>query len=131
MAEKKKANGSRVGVPAYLKTKGTQVWKAVTSDYVLRDDEKVLLEQICREADLVQELTAELRKLPLMMTGSMGQDVVNPLLMEIRHHRSLLADLHKKLALPDLDKSADAGLPDISPNQNRSAAMSKWGKAYG
>lgn len=127
MAVKK---SSRAGVPAYLKTKGLQVWKSVTADYVLRDDEKVLLEQICREADLIQELTSELRKLPLMMTGSQGQDVVNPLLMEIRHHRSLMADLHKKLALPDLEKP-DVSVPDISPNQNRSAAMSKWGKAYG
>lgn len=124
-----KETSSRVGVPAYLRSKGTQVWKSVTSNYVLRDDEKVLLEQICREADLIQELTSELRKLPLMMTGSMGQDVVNPLLMEIRHHRALLADLHKKLALPELE--APSVTPDITPNQNRSAAMSKWGKAYG
>ena len=126
-----KKSSSRAGVPAYLKSKGTQVWKSVTADYVLRDDEKVLLEQICREADLIQELHEELRKLPIMMTGSMGQDIVNPLLMEIRQHRSLMADLHKKLALPDLDKPVSGGVPDISPNQNRSAAMSKWGKAYG
>ena len=129
MADKKRS--SRAGVPAHLRAKGTQVWKSVTADYVLRDDEKVLLEQICREADLIQELHEELRKLPIMMTGSMGQDIVNPLLMEIRQHRSLMADLHKKLALPDLDKPVSGGVPDISPNQNRSAAMSKWGKAYG
>lgn len=129
MADKKVS--SRAGVPAYLKTKGMQIWKSVTADYVLRDDEKVLLEQVCREADLIQELTSELRKLPLMMTGSQGQDVVNPLLMEIRQHRALLAQLHARLDLPELDASDVAGVPDISPNQNRSAAMSKWGKAYG
>lgn len=128
MADKKRS--SRAGVPAYLKSKGTQVWRSVTTDYVLRDDEKVLLEQICREADLIQELQEELRRLPIMMTGSMGQDIVNPLLMEIRQHRALMAQLHARLDLPELDKPA-AGATDIAPNQNRSAAMSKWGKAYG
>lgn len=126
-----KGKSSRAGVPAYLKTKGMQMWTSVTSDYVLREDEKVLLEQICREADLIQELTVELRKLPIMMAGSMGQDIVNPLLMEIRQHRALLAQLHAKLDLPELDAPSVGGAPDIVPNQNRSAAMSKWGKAYG
>lgn len=117
------------GVPAYLGTKGKQIWQSVTADYVLRDDEKVLLEQVCREADLIQELTVELRKLPIMISGSMGQDIVNPLLMEIRQHRALLAQLHARLDLPELEAPKVA--PDIAPNQNRSAAMSKWGKAYG
>ena len=130
MVEKKKASGSRVGVPAGLRSKGTAIWKQVTTDYVLRADEKALLEQICREVDLIQELHTELNKLPLLMTGSMGQDVVNPLLGEIRQHRALLASLHKNLGLPDLDVDSPGGL-EVVPNQNRSAAMSKWGKAHG
>ena len=63
----------------------------------LRADEKVLLEQACREADLIAALDDELRFASFVVSGSQGQQVANPLLTEIRQHRSTYAALMARL----------------------------------
>ena len=119
-------------VPARLGAAGAFLWDETTRNYALRADELLVLEQACREADLIDGLYNELRLQSFTVMGSQGQEVVNPLLGEIRQHRTLYGQLVGRLGLPDLETSGDSGLravPDV--NQNRAAGMSRWAKSHG
>lgn len=113
--------------PAGLKAKGKRLWSEVTGAYQLRSDELDVLEDVCREADLIDKIEQELASADLMTTGSMGQMVVNPLIAEARQHRATKMSLWKRLALPD---PAASEVPAAS-NQQRAAAQSRWASAHG
>ncbi|MDN5918300.1 MAG: hypothetical protein L0I76_24920, partial [Pseudonocardia sp.] len=87
--------------PAHLDARGRGFWRAVTTDYELRPDELRVLEDACRELDLIERLDAEQRDTALTVPGSHGQPVAAPLLGELRAHRALLARLLNQLRLPD------------------------------
>lgn len=131
----RKVNKSRSAdyVPVRLGEAGMFLWEATTENYRLRADELLLLEQACREADLIDELFEDLRFASSTSTGSQGQEVAHPLLAEIRQHRTLYGQLIHRLNLPDLDEAGDGSglrsVPDV--NQNRAAGMSRWAKSHG
>ena len=107
-----------------LKTHGKRTWEDVTNKYELRFDELDILEDICREVDLINVLEKELKGAPLMLKGSQGQDVVNPIVTELRQHRATKRSLWAALKLPDDDSGMES-------NQQRDAAQSRWASAYG
>lgn len=111
--------------PAGLRAKGKRLWAEVTSGYQLRHDELDVLEDVCREADLIDKIEHELGSADLMTTGSMGQMVVNPLIAEARQHRATKMSLWKRLALPD------PAMSGAETNQQRSAAQSRWAASHG
>lgn len=116
----------KVSAPRGLATKGKRVWKEITADYELRTDELDILEDICRESDLIDRLEKDLEGADLMVTGSQGQDVANPLVSEIRQHRATKKSLWASLKLPD-----DVNVTSIAGNQHRDAANSRWAASYG
>ena len=111
--------------PAGFAASGAALWSQITSKYDLRADELRVLEDGCREADLIDGLSAALAEGDLMVKGSMGQQVVNPLVGEIRQHRNTLATLLGKLKLPDDESSDSAGRVSA---QARSAANARWSR---
>jgi hypothetical protein len=113
-----------IKTPMGLKTHGKRTWEAVTNKYELRTDELDILEDICREIDLINVLEKELKDAPLMLKGSQGQDVVNPMVTELRQHRATKRSLWSALKLPDDNSGMEA-------NQQRDAANSRWASAYG
>ena len=117
-------------VPVGLGDIGAVLWVETLKSFDLRADEKVLLEQACREADLIAALDDELRFASFVVSGSQGQQVANPLLAEIRQHRSTYAALMARLKLSDVDDAKPSGLKAV-PNQARDAAKSRWATAYG
>lgn len=110
--------------PRGLDAKGKRLWRETVNKYELRADELDTLEDICREADLIGKLEEGLEDAPLLLKGSQGQDVVNPLISEIRQHRATKKSLWASLKLPDEGAQPAA-------NQQREAAQSKWAAAYG
>lgn len=112
--------------PAGLKAKGKRLWSDVTGAYELRSDELDILEDVCREADLIDKIERELASADFMVTGSQGQMVVNPLIAEARQHRATKMSLWKRLDLPD--PVATEAAP---ANQQRAAAQSRWASAHG
>ncbi|MBE0009590.1 MULTISPECIES: hypothetical protein [unclassified Arthrobacter] len=108
--------------PRGLEAKGKRLWKDITSSYELRADELDTLEDICREADLIVRLEAELDGAELITTGSQRQDVANPMVSEIRQHRATKKALWASLKLPD---EGTAG------NQQREAAQTRWAQTRG
>lgn len=116
---------ANIPAPRGLSAKGKRIWKDVTSKYELRVDELDTLEDVCRESDLIEQLEAALAGMEIISTGSMGQDVVNPLVAELRQHRATKKSLWSALKLPE-DSTGIA-----SVNQQREAAQSKWAAAHG
>ena len=108
--------------PASLSTAGRALWGDVVAKYDLRVDELAVLESACKTADMIATLDKEWDALgkPFLTRGSMGQDVIHPLIGERRAQQSQLAKLLGQLKLPDDSSGAAA------PNQQRDAAQSRW-----
>src|SRR5258708_7725136 len=117
--------------PANLAEAGANLWlEIVTSGaYDLRPDDLRILKDACFEAALIDEMEAERRELPYMVKGSQGQDVINPIISELRQHRATLTSMFAKLKLPD-DAEDDAGERDQDSRATnaRNAANARWAK---
>ncbi|WP_310962139.1 hypothetical protein [Nocardioides terrisoli] len=113
--------------PADLSDAGRAVWDSIASRYALRPDEVARLHAACRTADMVASLEAAWseRGCPMITTGSMGQEVIHPLIGELRAQRSALDGALTRLKLPD-----DEG-GGVAVNQQRDAANSKWSTGRG
>jgi len=114
---------SKPTTPQGLGRKARRLWRGITTVYELRPDEARVLEDACREIDLIERLEEELAKpeTDLIVHGSMGQPVANPLVQEIRQHRATLRQLLASLKLPD----DEGGQVDAS-TQAREAAARRW-----
>ena len=110
--------------PTSLGTAGKRLWRETAKMYELRQDELEILRSACREADLIEKMDTELKGAPLLVAGSMGQDVINPLLQEVRQHRASMAALIRGLKLPDAD-------PAPAINGQRTGGQTRWGAAHG
>lgn len=110
--------------PKNLGAGGRALWSAIEKPYDLRPDELRVLGAACREQDLIDTMQAVLDESDLMIKGSMGQQVVHPLVSEIRQHRTVLAALLRSLKLPDEQGEAKV-------NQQRSAGQSSWASRRG
>lgn len=113
--------------PAKLGASGRSLWASVAGKYELRADEQRILEDACREADLVDKISAQLAKDDLMVVGSMGQPVVNPMVAEVRQHRTALAGLLRGLKLPD-DEGGSSEVGGGLSAKNREAANARWSR---
>lgn len=113
-----------MSVPDGLSERGSALWSATTRRYELREDELRVLEDACREADLIDRMDSALSASGMMVSGSMGQDRVHPLVGEIRQHRTVLASLLRTLKLPD---EGGAGVV----NQQRAAGSASWASRRG
>ena len=110
--------------PKGLEKSGAALWRDVTSKYELRADERCILEDACRERDLLTRLESGLSGADLIVKGSQGQDVINPIVSELRQHRATFASLMRQLKLPDEGGSSDTG-GELSA-KNRAAAQARW-----
>jgi hypothetical protein len=125
--------------PRTLRTSGKKLWQDVTKEYDLRPDEYRILEDACRQADLVDELAKAQAAEALMIPGSMDQMILHPLIAEVRQHRTTLSNLLTKLKLPDLavdDGDSGDGEGDDKPTPTgndraakaRAAANARWSR---
>lgn len=116
--------------PAGLSKKANARWNDVVRRWDLRPDELRVLEDACREMDIIDSLQKVLAKDGPLTTGSMGQVVAHPALGEIRQHRSVLAGLLRSLKLPD--DAAGAGVEaEARSSAARKAAQSRWAVHHG
>lgn len=109
--------------PAGLKRSST-MWKSVTSTFELRPDELRLLEDCCREMDLIDRLQKVIDKEGLTTTGSTGQVVIHPAVQEIRQHRNVLRLQLVNLSLPDEEEKQES--VRSSSDKARVVAHARW-----
>jgi hypothetical protein len=95
-----------VTLPKGLGVGGRALWRDVTRQHVLRPDSLRILADACFECDLIDDLQSALKDAPKTTRGSMGQEVIHPLISELRQHRATLSTLLRGLALADSDTSA-------------------------
>lgn len=116
---------SKPRAPRGLKARGKALWNEIVDKYDLRPDELRVLEAAAFEADIIATLEDGMKGADLMVKGSQGQLVINPLIPELRQHRSTQAGLLRQLKLPD-DPGA-AGADEDRSTQAREAANARWG----
>lgn len=112
--------------PEGLAERPRALWESVVAVYDLRPDELRILEDACRESQLVDRLDRELENAPLMVKGSMGQLVASPIVTEIRQHRATFAALMGKLKLPDDPAEIPTGGAAERATKARMAANARW-----
>ena len=114
-----------IKAPSGLNAAGKKLWADIADSYELRSDEQRVLEDAAREADLIALMERDRSKpgFRLLVKGSMGQDVINPLISELRQHRATLAALLRQLKLPDEDASAQP-----RSTSARAAADARWSR---
>lgn len=110
-------------IPAGLGLKGTKFWKETVEAYELRPHELSILEDVCHEIDLIEELQSRIsaQEFELRTKGSMGQLVAAPELDQIRHHRAQKQRLIASLKLPEEDD-----VPASRSTSARAAANARW-----
>ncbi len=108
--------------PKGLGPAGRSLWKSVAAEYMLRPDELRVLEHCAHLEDRIRQLEDELAGQPVMVEGSRGQPVLNPLVAEIRFSRETFARTIAKLRLPD-----DYGMPRNPSVSARELARARWG----
>jgi negative regulator of sigma E activity len=115
-------------IPAGLSEDGEALWREVVGSYQLRVDELRLLEAACNTADELSRMTVALAAEPLVVVGSQGQPVANPLASRVADHRRVLSTLLSKLALPDVD--AETAGESMTGRQLRAkaAADTRWSR---
>ncbi|HET9500366.1 MAG TPA: hypothetical protein VFO98_08900 [Marmoricola sp.] len=108
--------------PTTLADAGKALWREHVAKYDFRVDELAVLELACKTADMIATLDKEWDALgkPFMTRGSMGQDVIHPLIGERRQQQAQLAALLGKLKIPDEPSGA------VSTNPARAAAATRW-----
>lgn len=112
--------------PKGLQDAGKAVWESIASKYALRPDEMHRLEGVCKTADMIaklEEVWVE-NGCPTETKGSMGQEVIHPLIGELRAQRAAYDAALVRLKLPD-EPAGGAGEGDGS-TKARKAAAARW-----
>jgi len=91
--------------------RGRALWAAVLSEWALRPDERRILEDVCREADLIDRMQTTVDAEELVVVGGRGAKAPHPLLRELDRHRGRLQQLLDGLGLEEVSGTAgsDAG----------------------
>ena len=113
---------------------GLRLWNEVVEENERRPDELRLLSSACRLADHIESIEKALIGQDLIVKGSQGQPVAQPLLAEIRQYRSTQASLLRQLALSDEEEDQEAGTrtgPMSREESARKAAHARWAKHKG
>jgi P27 family predicted phage terminase small subunit len=115
--------------PSGLRADGRRLWRSVVRELageglVLDSREAQWLLSACELTDQLAVIKAAMAGEPLMVRGSQGQQVANPLLNEIRQHHLLISQTLARLKKPD----EPAGVLGVvgATNRARGAANRRW-----
>lgn len=122
-----------VPAPRSLGKDGRALWKKITgAEFTFRPDELDTLEDVCLIEDTIRDLTRRWveKGSPMISTGSMGQEVIYPIVGELRQQRLAKNILWRQLKIPDTDAARPAG--EVGPDgrttseKARAASMARW-----
>lgn len=86
-------------MPRGLETEGQKLWRGVIEEFDLSAEPHKLriLFDACKTADVIKRLDDAAVKQSLTVRGSMGQEVINPLIAQAQTARGQLAQLLGRL----------------------------------
>ena len=115
--------------PAGLGEQGLSLWESITGEFDFSQEpgKLAILERACKTADQIAVLEEAIVGAELVVKGSTGQPVVNPMIAEARQQSGLLNTLVKSLGLPDSDEEAQAKAERRS-RINRENVNKRWAK---
>ncbi|EIT89311.1 hypothetical protein MA4S0726RA_3042 [Mycobacteroides abscessus 4S-0726-RA] len=92
-------------MPNRLGTEGKKLWTGIVGEFDLFHEPHKLriLFDACKLADQVKKLDDAAIKAPLTVKGSMGQEVINPVISAAQSARGLLAQLLGRLNFEAMD----------------------------
>jgi hypothetical protein len=99
---------------------GKALWSRLTEVYGFTPTEVQLLTMACRQADDLAKLDGAVKRYGIHVTGSMGQKVLNPALIEARLARQAIARLLGQLDLPNPEEK-----PQTAASRRASKAANK------
>lgn len=118
--------------PKGLGPRASRLWDRTMTEYELRVDEALVLEDLCRTVDLIEDLRRETSGMGMtyedIKTGGVR---VHAAVVELRQQRETAARLAKQLKLPDNDDARSAGASETVSDKARRAAKARWAVAHG
>ncbi|WP_067532221.1 hypothetical protein [Nocardia crassostreae] len=96
--------------PRGLRAHGSRLWRELHEVFDFSQDphRAAVIEDICRTADLIDRLQAEVDKGDLRVKGSQGQPVSAPEIPELRLQREALVRMLARLDLPETAEQREA-----------------------
>ncbi|OAT69579.1 hypothetical protein AWB85_20280 [Mycobacteroides immunogenum] len=93
-------------MPKGLDYQGKKLWTEITRIYDLSAEphKRRLLRDACEMADLIDTLDKAMVGKPLTVKGSMGQQVINPLVSQVQQAREALARQLSRLNFADAEE---------------------------
>lgn len=113
----------KISAPSDLAARGRKFWRETTSRFEQTGAEYEILKEVCRTLDDLDRLALAVAADGVMVTGSAGQQVVNPGLTESRGQRVVLHRLLAALSLPD--EYGDV-VPTAQTTRAKRAAAARW-----
>lgn len=86
--------------PSQLGRRGKSVWRRLIGENTFSASEIVTLELLCAQLDTLDKLDSELATMSVVVSGSEGQPVMNPVLRERRETIKQIDALMVALAIP-------------------------------
>lgn len=107
---------------------GRRLWVDVTTKYELEQHEELLLREMVRVVDSLDELADIVEREGLVITDPGGKQRMHPAAVEARQLRIAYARLAASLRLPSGDESEQEGKPQqLRRPQRRGAARGTYG----
>lgn len=127
MAEKKR---QRMPVGLASGGHGQRLWHDLTERIEFTDIELRYLENACFTLDRIAKIRRAIGN-TLLVKGSQGQQVANPLLRELRADERHFADLMARIDIPDqfAQEEQEQSQGERSA-QMRAVVNSRWGNSY-
>lgn len=127
MAEKKR---QRMPVGLASGGRGQRLWHDLTERVEFTDIELRYLENACFALDRIAKIRRAIGN-TLIVKGSQGQQVANPLLRELRADERHFADLMARIDIPDqfAQEEQEQSQGERSA-QMRAVVNSRWGNSY-
>ncbi len=112
--------------------RGRRLWRELLRTYDFAPRELVLVHELGRSLDRIDEVRAIVDVDGPSVAGSRGQTVAHPLLAEERAHRVIVARIAAQLDLPDVDTALPGDGTDritsLASVRARAAARARWAR---
>ena len=110
--------------PAGLRRGGAALWRRIVATIDVEPWEAEHLRLACEQRDLADDLARLLAEQGLVVTGSLGQEKLNPAAAELRAARAAVSAHLARLKWPEAESGRRAGTFDSA--KGRAAAMARW-----